>query len=673
MFSRGSRFPSNKPSEVPGPGTYDVQDPEYDAYKRGAFLEKTNRFNKDKPSDVPGPGVYDTEPPSAQNRPPTRNAHNTTATDRLAVLQRKLEDLERIHVEEKKAVSPRSSSPSSPLNQVFALAAPPRPGAAQARAQPRAAHCGGADERAEKLKRQTDALDARVQELKRTGAAETAELREARAKLRTSEHERTQLLARLGEAKAEARRREDAKERERRVGELEKALAAERKKREAAEERARRRRGRRRRGAGGAEAGDGCARGGGERAGGVGRGGTRGGAAGATRATPLERKLGNSDGQVVELAHLIRQVKEERAFLAEQLERPNKTWTHSDWPYAKSKARRFIPATDLTLDLQTILRLGVSLRPTSKLGATSIAFRLPPSFITPLSSPRKRTTAARSSTGMPSSSPKLPRSASSCPSSFSRHKSSELTPAYARGHDCVARRSSGAGGDGAKRARACADREPGGGGEGRGSPATRAAGRTRASAALAHAKQAEQFLQSEVEQLSADLADAERYQHAYETLIAEVDALVEKNELAEEEAKRLSKFNAEIVGHNNPAQRIQYVDRIRRELHETKQKLLTSTRDRDLALVDNDGLRAELGLYKSVAVPQDAKPRTTITRSLGSPFLAIDELVATATLVWWSEGELGSAGSSVSRGAGLTSVPEMDGYLPEDMTLDELN
>ena len=39
---------------------------------------------------------------------------------------------------------------------------------------------------------------------------------------------------------------------------------------------------------------------------------------------------------------------------------------------------------------------------------------------------------------------------------------------------------------------------------------------------------------------------------------------------AEEEAQRLSKFNAEILGHNNPAQRIMYVDRIRRELHETK-------------------------------------------------------------------------------------------------------
>lgn len=34
--------------------THRVTDPEYDAYKRGAFLEKTNRFTKDNPSDVPG-------------------------------------------------------------------------------------------------------------------------------------------------------------------------------------------------------------------------------------------------------------------------------------------------------------------------------------------------------------------------------------------------------------------------------------------------------------------------------------------------------------------------------------------------------------------------------------------------------------------------------------------
>jgi len=70
--------------------------------------------------------------------------------------------------------------------------------------------------------------------------------------------------------------------------------------------------------------------------------------------------------------------------------------------------------------------------------------------------------------------------------------------------------------------------------------------------------------------LTTDLTDAERYQEAYYSLVEEVDALVARNELAEDEAQRLSKFNAEILGHANPAQRIMYVDRIRRELAETK-------------------------------------------------------------------------------------------------------
>lgn len=77
--------------------------------------------------------------------------------------------------------------------------------------------------------------------------------------------------------------------------------------------------------------------------------------------------------------------------------------------------------------------------------------------------------------------------------------------------------------------------------------------------------------------MTAELADAERYREAYGQIIDEVDALVARNALAEDEASRLSKFNAEIVGHNNPAQRIVYVDRIRRELHETKQVRVDET------------------------------------------------------------------------------------------------
>lgn len=47
--------------------------------------------------------------------------------------------------------------------------------------------------------------------------------------------------------------------------------------------------------------------------------------------------------------------------------------------------------------------------------------------------------------------------------------------------------------------------------------------------------------------------------------------LVLRNALAEDEAKRVSQLNAEILGHGNANQKILYVDKIRRELSETKQ------------------------------------------------------------------------------------------------------
>lgn len=94
-----------------------------DAYKRGAFLEKADRFNKDKPSDVPGtnivhnlflthfnldceigPGAYSTDS-KTNTKPTTASGPKHSATERYAALQRKLEDLERIHADGKKSVS----------------------------------------------------------------------------------------------------------------------------------------------------------------------------------------------------------------------------------------------------------------------------------------------------------------------------------------------------------------------------------------------------------------------------------------------------------------------------------------------------------------------------------------------------------------------------------------
>jgi hypothetical protein len=70
--------------------------------------------------------------------------------------------------------------------------------------------------------------------------------------------------------------------------------------------------------------------------------------------------------------------------------------------------------------------------------------------------------------------------------------------------------------------------------------------------------------------LTGDLANAEAYQDAYGKLYGQVSSLITRNQIAEEEAERISKLNAEILGHHNPSQRILYVDRIRTELAEAK-------------------------------------------------------------------------------------------------------
>lgn len=87
-----------------------------------------------------------------------------------------------------------------------------------------------------------------------------------------------------------------------------------------------------------------------------------------------------------------------------------------------------------------------------------------------------------------------------------------------------------------------------------------------------------------------------------------------RNELAEQEADYLSKFNAEILGHNNLGQRIHYVDRIRRDLADARQKLLISTQEQEAIRQDNEVLRIELNAYKSYDPDVRERTGTHITR-----------------------------------------------------------
>ncbi|CCM05073.1 uncharacterized protein FIBRA_07279 [Fibroporia radiculosa] len=204
------------------PQTLQDSDPEYDTYKRGAFLEKTNRFLKDKSSEVPGPGTYNTDNNSAH--PKGTSGTVKPNVDRYALLQRKVEELERIHNEGKKTHHLESERLKLELSRAQ---------------RTNTEHV----ERADKLKKQNDVLEARLQDLKKSNGVEQNELRELRTKLKAVEHERAQLATKQGEASdmkkalqvAEAKRRDDLRERDKRIAELEKAFSSEKKRREMAE------------------------------------------------------------------------------------------------------------------------------------------------------------------------------------------------------------------------------------------------------------------------------------------------------------------------------------------------------------------------------------------------------------------------------------------------------
>jgi hypothetical protein len=94
----------------------------------------------------------------------------------------------------------------------------------------------------------------------------------------------------------------------------------------------------------------------------------------------------------------------------------------------------------------------------------------------------------------------------------------------------------------------------------------------------------------------------------------EFEGIIMRNELAEHEADYLSKFNAEILGHNNLGQRIHYVDRIRQDLADARQQLLLSTQEQEAIRQDNEVLRTELNAYKSFDPNVREKTGSHITR-----------------------------------------------------------
>ncbi|EPQ56968.1 hypothetical protein GLOTRDRAFT_137420 [Gloeophyllum trabeum ATCC 11539] len=712
MFPRGPRFVPEKVPDVPGPGAYNPNLEITEAYKRGAFLEKTDRFDKDKPSGVPGPGAYATEKTTGSKQP-ANGVKNATQVDKYATLQRKLEHLEGVHADSKKAHQAEVERLKLELSRCQ------KTNAEQS-------------ERLDKLKKQNDALDARLQESKKSQASQQSEIKDLRAKLRVAEHERNQLTAKQGDASEaqkalhvlETRRKDEVRQRDRTIADLERSLSMERKKREAAEAKAQEAKSKvdaridevraqvsklqdelnlaqsecLQKDAALGEAED-------EQENLCQRleqttlllsrvAAEYGRLASSTvhrsehdklkhehaslqiRAARLERKLANSEAQVVELANLVRYTKENNMFLSTYLRDIEKEaalyaqllqeWNSSSrCPISDERLEDDVRAAVFALqdDEKEALRIcSATDRHFCDL-YKEMVHDLVEAFSTSdsdLAEQRAATqqlqtqlSAATEARGrLDTELDALRKEHAMAQEDVTRLKTclDELRASEEAAQQELEKR-------GAEMKAKIAETEK------RVSVEKEAA--QRLAVALQQAQLAEQALQAEVEQMSSELAQAEQYQEAYDQLLEEAGALVARNQLAEEEADRLSRFNAEILGHRNPAQRIMYVDRIRRELAETKQKLLLSTRDHEAAMADNEDLRNELDMYKSVMVPIDAKPRTAITR-VGRAPLASQNMNVNAKRLMVQSQKGGKAGGKMG------SSGEVEWVREGDMTIDEL-
>jgi hypothetical protein len=98
------------------------------------------------------------------------------------------------------------------------------------------------------------------------------------------------------------------------------------------------------------------------------------------------------------------------------------------------------------------------------------------------------------------------------------------------------------------------------------------------------------------------------------------------------------------------------------------QKLLMSTRDRDVVVAGNEELRHELDMYKSVMIPMENKPRTNIIRIDRVPLA--DQNINVSMSAAKSTKGTGSFGKSVGGGvSGPKLAMEVD---LGEMTLEEI-
>ncbi|GAC92984.1 ER to Golgi transport-related protein [Pseudozyma hubeiensis SY62] len=133
-------------------------------------------------------------------------------------------------------------------------------------------------------------------------------------------------------------------------------------------------------------------------------------------------------------------------------------------------------------------------------------------------------------------------------------------------------------------------------------------------ASLQNARVAEKAWRDDRDRMASMLNQAEHYEALYNELVEQTKHLVQRNALAEEQVASLSALNSELLSHNNPNQKIMYMDRVRHELDDVKHENIDLRWQLERAQEENRVLQRELVSYRAVDAPLSQRPRAEVTR-----------------------------------------------------------
>ncbi|KAG8725621.1 hypothetical protein FRC09_000008 [Ceratobasidium sp. 395] len=135
----------------------------------------------------------------------------------------------------------------------------------------------------------------------------------------------------------------------------------------------------------------------------------------------------------------------------------------------------------------------------------------------------------------------------------------------------------------------------------------KALGQERASVKVAKERVAElqaveEGLRGDMNEMMEALDRVDRYEEAYETLVAEVVQLG----LGEDELDRLQNTTEKILGTSNAKQKMQYVEQVKIELDQVALKLKRAEWERDQARKQNADMRSELSVFQRMGYSRSA-------------------------------------------------------------------